>query len=515
MLVSDILIEVRNLAMQKVGSIDPGKVEFIFASAFNGVGSWQIRLPHEHPMCSYLAQPGSGVVVTSSTGQTLFSGYMVQPEAAATVDDLGGYIMFSGVSDEVILQDMLAWPNPASSNPNQSTYAYDTRTNVTENLLRNYVNDNVGPNSPAARMNPRLRVADSGGRGSTQTVKARYDNLLEFLQGVAKVDGFGFKILYDSGGLLYSTYLPTDRSSTIMLTLDNGTLASANTTLQGPTITTAVVGGSGDGAARKFRSYDALGFGNPQTDGVWGRRIEKFINSGGDTEDELSTVGYEALADGGKSLATVKLTPAENSISAYGKDWFLGDVVLVDVNGVRLAQRVTAVIFAGDDENGFRVGMGMGDQVPASFYQGVQLAGTTSTASAGGAAALSPRTAAAPMDLEARLTTLEVGRVDDTGWITGTLGTGWSNYGAGFSTLAYRRKNGIVYVKGLLAGGTTANPLTTLPPGFRPLETKIFSSNAGNVFCRLDVANTGTIMWNVGGTSGFISLDVISFPADL
>lgn len=127
--------------------------------------------------------------------------------------------------------------------------------------------------------------------------------------------------------------------------------------------------------------------------------------------------------------------------------------------------------------------------------------------------------------LDARLDVLEAA-VTDTGWIALTLGAGWSNYGGGFSSANYRRKNGIVYLRGLVKNNdvTTGAGLTvaTLPPGYRPANTNIFSlvaSQASGHAIRADLAPTGALTVDAAAVNGsfqvpYLSLAGLIFPAD-
>lgn len=130
---------------------------------------------------------------------------------------------------------------------------------------------------------------------------------------------------------------------------------------------------------------------------------------------------------------------------------------------------------------------------------------------------------------------------DDTGWITPTLLNGWIPYGAGYTTPAYRRKNGIVYLRGLIRSGTvgSSTPFFVLPSGFRPPSSTyhIYTGTVGGITS--GAASTGTAHThtstnhggriNIGGSSassdgyvttespignGWVSLDGISFIAE-
>src|SRR5699024_2573866 len=73
------------------------------------VGQWELTLPARSAMADLLAQPGSGIVV-SYRGEVIFSGPMDYTEYTSNSD--GDWLRkYSGPCDNVILADMLLWPN--------------------------------------------------------------------------------------------------------------------------------------------------------------------------------------------------------------------------------------------------------------------------------------------------------------------------------------------------------------------------------------------------------------------
>jgi hypothetical protein len=101
---------------------------------------------------------------------------------------------------------------------------------------------------------------------------------------------------------------------------------------------------------------------------------------------------------------------------------------------------------------------------------------------------------------------------EDTGWIAPTLGTGWS-ISAG-NTIGYRRRAGVVYMRGRATSTGATITAFTLPAGFRP-------SNADNLFTvdaagptRANVTSAGAVQYLGGGAVTSMSLASISFLAD-
>lgn len=135
--------------------------------------------------------------------------------------------------------------------------------------------------------------------------------------------------------------------------------------------------------------------------------------------------------------------------------------------------------------------------------------------------------AAPGKDTNDRLNALEASGV----WNDAVLQNGWENYGSSYATAAYMKKNGIVYLKGLIRYGTitSGTQLFVLPVGFRPAEFRIFPSitdlmntnvasshthSVYNISGRVDIRSNGVVSI-AAGNNGFISFDAISFPAEL
>jgi hypothetical protein len=111
--------------------------------------------------------------------------------------------------------------------------------------------------------------------------------------------------------------------------------------------------------------------------------------------------------------------------------------------------------------------------------------------------------------------------VTDGTWITiGNSGApafqnGWTNYGSGYASAAYMRRNGIVYLKGPVKTGTLNAVLFTLPCGYRAAEARIFPGvNAIGTFAgRLTLLTHGTLKQE-GGTSNQCPSGNLRLPSD-
>lgn len=100
----------------------------------------------------------------------------------------------------------------------------------------------------------------------------------------------------------------------------------------------------------------------------------------------------------------------------------------------------------------------------------------------------------------------------DTGWITPTLAGSWAS-SAGL-TIQYRRKNGVVYLKGRAVSGASGT-IFTLPAGFRPGLVMVEVIQNGSVqgeVTTLTLNTNGTVV-GIAGTVPWMS-DIRPFIAD-
>lgn len=95
---------------------------------------------------------------------------------------------------------------------------------------------------------------------------------------------------------------------------------------------------------------------------------------------------------------------------------------------------------------------------------------------------------------------------DDTGWLA--LSPLYVNSFADWDTRTcrYRRKNGVVYIDGVIKGGTAGATAFTLPAGFRCRNIPNYSE-----YTFLLNSSAGTIVMNVGG-SGVVNFST-ALPA--
>jgi len=104
---------------------------------------------------------------------------------------------------------------------------------------------------------------------------------------------------------------------------------------------------------------------------------------------------------------------------------------------------------------------------------------------------------------------------EDSGWKAEKLPPGITRYSTLYHSARYRKKNGVVYIEGMVKGGTATDELVlfTLPIGYRPTKRIILNTFRANGIQRTDVESNGNVRcykYNPGWTS----ISGISFLVD-
>ena len=358
MKLSDIVVEVRDRVLRRRGIIRPEDLDLTATIAFNGVGSWTIALATDHPMTKLLLTPGSGIIV-STKEDTLFSGPALGPELSASSTDPAGTLTISGITDDILLADRLAYPQPSNVDPTKQTEAHDVRKGVAETIMRQYVSWNCGPSAPTGRQDPYLTLASDEARGPVLTKSARFPALIDLVNEIAAAGNLGWRVIQRGSGRVFEVYSITDRTARIRLDLKNNTLSSEKVTVTPPSATRVLVAGQGEEVDRRF--YEGTNDISKAAEAEWGRRIEVFVDQRqSDDTNEYVQKANEVLADKGSTLVAVELVPMDNSTMVFGKDWNIGDLVATDTRFGSYSAVVSSAAIRANSE-GFVLGATLGD----------------------------------------------------------------------------------------------------------------------------------------------------------
>jgi hypothetical protein len=331
-----------------------GEMEADFVPRWNGVGSWRIKCMLDQPGAE-LFTPGCGISVnrTDDDGEDvrIFSGQMTSyqhswgnqtGDTERGGDSGAGTIEVAGVEDTAILGYRMVFPDPNRAVDLQTTAVNRVKTGKAETVMRDFARENIGdkvplsaPGDPDRRVT-NLQFSTDQARGTTITVSARFDNLLDLTQRIASPQSLGFSIRSVAGGYLYDVTTAQDLSLDIKFSRELGNLRGYSYSTTAPMLTNAAVAGSGDGTARTI-----LNFVNPV--GPWGWLIEQFIDRR-DTAvfDEMLQAAQEAFAQYEEQF-TLSFNPIDTAVMRFGRDYNLGDKVTVSINGVDFVDTITQV----------------------------------------------------------------------------------------------------------------------------------------------------------------------------
>lgn len=88
-------------------------------------------------------------------------------------------------------------------------------------------------------------------------------------------------------------------------------------------------------------------------------------------------------------------------------------------------------------------------------------------------------------------------------WDGLTFGTGWANFGSGWTTGQIKKVGDMIYIRGLVFRFSgTGTTIATLPVGYRPNAPILCPSMSNDALCRVDIEADGTVSYVSGGSPG-------------
>ena len=366
MRVEELTVEVRDPNLQRIGQLLPQDlVGATFILRFNNVGGWEVTLPYGHRLGEFLRLPGYGLIVTGPNDEVLLSGPTISARLEQTSDNIQGDWLITGADDSLYLLERLAYPNPTTDDVTNLGQAYDARLGAAEDVIKEYVSLNIGPDAVASRRVPELTVEPPLSRGSIVQGNARFDKLQELIYGLAQTGGIGYAIKQEDTDLVFRVYEPVDRTATIRLDLQNQKLSQAEYAYANAKVTRAIVGGQGEAQYRRFVEVT-----NPDSlaaEATWGRRIEVFKDGRNSrVTDFLIQDGLTLLVDEGKTIEEFSVTPSDDINMRFGIDWGLGDSVTVVSNELQ-GSAVVSEIGLSIAADGVRIAATVGTPVGVSY----------------------------------------------------------------------------------------------------------------------------------------------------
>lgn len=114
-------------------------------------------------------------------------------------------------------------------------------------------------------------------------------------------------------------------------------------------------------------------------------------------------------------------------------------------------------------------------------------------------------------ELANRLEILERSRASDEAYTDASYLNSWVDYGGTHNKAGYYKDlDGVVHLQGMVKSGTIGQPIFTLPTGYRPSKTIVFTVPSNGAFGVLEVQTDGDVVATTGNNT-YVSLEGVSF----
>lgn len=269
--------------------------------------------------------------------------------ASSTTDaDDRGQVSFD--SDLTWLAKVQPHPSPIDLLP--ATQSHDVITGPANVALATLIDRNVGAAAHATRQRG-WTVTSAGADAPDTTIRARWTpSLLEWVARKGVPNGVAVSVVRDTAVGGASVVCRTGAELDLVFT--EASAVSWTIATRAPTVTHLWAGGTGEGTARLIR-YAELPDG-PRIEGFLARTN---VAVGAELDQELA----EALELGRRSVS-LEVELGVSASVVYGRDFLLGDLVSVWVDGLELTEPVTAVrsrVTASGVERTIKLGFGPTD----------------------------------------------------------------------------------------------------------------------------------------------------------
>ena len=225
------------------------------------------------------------------------------------------------------LDGMITLPSPSRAADNQTDGSHYKANGSASTVIHNLVRSHRADRSPTR---PEFRTplqVDSTvpSFGGNVRVETRFKPLLEEVQQLAKTGDTIFATTMDNDGTIrFTQSVPTDRSRYIRLAEDNDALGEWSMERTRPEVTKVLVAGQGEGDARTLILVEG-------NENEWG--VNRLVFQDRRDTDELADLqqaGEDTLLDNAET-ATISLDLVDTPDMEFGKDYWLGDIVTVQL----------------------------------------------------------------------------------------------------------------------------------------------------------------------------------------
>ncbi|MET8702738.1 siphovirus ReqiPepy6 Gp37-like family protein [Kitasatospora sp. NPDC004723] len=365
-------IEVRDRDLNRVGVIDTWiKLDFIVR--FCQQGSFQLLVKAGTDQANLLQKGGGIAIFQEGVPDPLLTGQIEFFQSYWTVEQHTGpgSLYIGGKCDNKIAYSRLAFPEPAVPIAEQyKARATRQAAGPASKALWWELEHAVGASALPDRRIPGLALPEPADLGAQVHDSFRYDVIGAVIERWTESKELGYRFVYnpDSKKVELRIYKPRDRSRDVRFSPDLGNLREYIWTLTAPRVTRVIVACQGEGDERYL--YQQI---DSDAEAEWGVQIESFLDrrdlplksdpSTGqpvkarpDTTDVEFENAKKAVVDAATSVlqqgeknGNFQIYPIDTEQVKFGRDYFVGDLVTVAIDGVEYVDIVREVSISVED----------------------------------------------------------------------------------------------------------------------------------------------------------------------
>ncbi|MEU5382679.1 siphovirus ReqiPepy6 Gp37-like family protein [Kitasatospora cineracea] len=354
-----------------MGEIDTW-IKLDFTVRYCQQGSWMLLIKAGTEQADLLQKGGGVAIYQDGVSMPVLTGQIESFQNYWTVQQHTeeGSLYVGGKCDNKLAYSRLAFPDPLKPVV-QQYQAADSRTVSREagGALWSELNRSVGGGALADRRIPGVATGVPTTIGPVINDSLRFDVIGTKLEEWTSRD-CGYRFLYDPNKRQIQLYVyqPRDLSKKIRFSKELGNLREYVWTLSAPRVTRAIVACQGDGSDRYiYQQVDA------DAEAEWGVSIETFIDrrdlplktdpatgSPIKATADVTDVDFEsakkavieaaqtALDEGAKN-GNFQIYPIDTDQVQFGRDYFVGDIVTVSIDGTEYSDILREVVISVED----------------------------------------------------------------------------------------------------------------------------------------------------------------------
>lgn len=360
-------VEVRDADLNRIGIIDTW-ISLNLVARYCQPGSWQILVEAGTPQADLLQKGGGVAIYQDGVNTPLLTGQIESFQHYWTNQQHSGVgsLYFGGKCDNKLAYNRLAFPDPTKA-ATQQWQADDSGRKVSGpagHLVWDELNKALGTGALSDRRVGNVVIGPDVSLGRTVSDNLQWDVIGTKLESWIDSKTVGYRFLWDPNGQVINLRLfaPRDLSKKVRFSPELGNLREFTWALTAPTVTRVIVACQGTGKGRYlYQQVDSA------SELEWGIQVEQFLDrrdlpikadpATGNPIKAESTVtdaqfataqqavkdaASEALSQGAKN-GNFQIYPVDTPLLQFGRDYFVGDIVTVAVDGTEYTDIVREV----------------------------------------------------------------------------------------------------------------------------------------------------------------------------